>query len=87
MAYYDKDGPIMGKKCKECGSRFPRFGVTGAVPGILLCFLLFGGTSKYCPQCREAREERGEKNDKGFLFRLAWFAVVVLILAIICFAA
>ena len=88
MAFFDKDGPVLGKKCAKCKSRFSRIGASCGLIGELFCFLLFGGTSKYCPSCREAMKEAGEKVDKGPLFRLIWFLVVVgIILCLLSFAA
>ena len=71
------------KKCAQCKSKFPRLGGSAGLLGILFCFLLFGGTSKYCQDCRKALKEQGGKVDKGFLFRLIWFVVVVGILLVI----
>ena len=83
MAIDDKDGIILGKKCAECKSRFPRIGASSGFIGEFICFLLFGGTSKYCPSCRAALKENGQKVDKGCLFRLIWVGVVVGILYLI----
>ncbi len=92
MAFFDKDGPVLGKKCARCKSRFPRLGASCGLIGELLCFLLFGGTSKYCPSCREALKEQNReaeddasrvKLDKGPLFRLIWLIVVIGILFLI----
>ena len=80
MGFFDKDGALLGKKCAKCKSRFPRIGASCGLIGELFCFLLFGGTSKYCPSCREAMKEAGEKVDKGPLSRLIWLIVVVGIL-------
>ena len=82
------------KKCAKCGSTFTRLGCApgqcgwlGRILGGLTCFLLFGGTSKYCPSCREAMKDAGEKVDKGPLFRLIWFIVAVGIVYLIASAA
>ena len=92
MAFFDKDGPVLGKKCARCKSRFPRIGASCGLIGELFCFLLFGGTSKYCPSCREALKEQNRetedgaqkvKLDKGPLFRLIWLIVVIGILIVI----
>ena len=83
MAFFDKDGPVLGKKCAQCKSRFPRMGASCGLIGELFCFLVFGGTSKYCPSCREAMKGQGQKIDKGPLFRLIWLIVVVVILFVI----
>ena len=87
MGFTDKDGPILGKKCEQCKSRFPRVGASFGFIGEFICFLLFGGTSKYCPSCRASMKENGQKVDKGFLFRLIWLGVVVGILYVIVNAA
>ena len=73
------------KNCANCGSEFTRVGCAHGecgerMLGGLICFLLFGGTSKYCPSCRETLKAQGEKVDKGPLFRLIWLIVVVGIL-------
>ena len=93
---------MFNKRCAKCGQKFTRlgcgkgmFGWIGQILGGLFCFILFGGTSKYCPSCRErikaanASEENEckEKLDKGFLFRLIWFVVVIAVIAIIGSAA
>ena len=87
MGFFEKDGPVLGKKCAQCGSRFPRIGAGCGIIGEIFCFLLFGGTSKYCPNCRAALKEQGQKVDKGPLFRLIWLIVVVGILFLIASAA
>ena len=87
MGFFDNDGPLLGKKCAQCKSRFPRIGASCGLIGELFCFLLFGGTSKYCPRCREALKDAGQKVDKGFLFRLIWLGVVVGIVYLIASAA
>ena len=82
------------KNCANCGKEFTKMGcapgqcgLIGRMLGGLTCFLLFGGTSKYCPSCRETLKEQGEKVDKSFQFRLIWFLVVVGILCLLSFAA
>ena len=84
--FFDKDGPVLGKKCAQCKSRFPRMGASGGLIGEFFCFLVFGGTSKYCPSCREAMKSNGGKVDKGFLFRLIWLIVVIGIIFVIASA-
>lgn len=74
------DPKTFGKKCANCGTKFARLGGSAGLLGILVCFLLFGGTSKYCSSCREALKAKGEKVDKSPLFRLIWLAVAILIL-------
>lgn len=68
---------MSSKKCEKCGSKFTRMGSSCGLLGNLICFILFGGTSKYCPSCRASLKEQGEKVDKGPLFRLIWLIVVV----------
>ena len=81
---------MFNKKCAQCGSKFTRLGCApggcgwiGQILGGLFCFILFGGTSKYCPSCRGSIKESGGKVDKGFLFRVIWFVAAIAILVII----
>ena len=85
---------MFNKRCARCGSSFTRLGCApgqggwiGRILGGLICFLLFGGTSKYCPSCREAMKEEGEEVDKGLLFRLIWLIVALGIIYLIVKAA
>ena len=94
---------IFTKRCAQCGAQFTRLGCArgqfefiGRVLGGLTCFILFGGTSKYCPNCREAMKaqkyqaEDGApqiKLDKGPLFRVVWFVVAIGIIYLLLSAA
>ena len=85
---------MFSKRCAQCRGSFPRLGskkggcgLLGRVLGMLTVFLLFGGTSKYCPECRKSIKEEGGKLDKGFLFRVIWFLLAALILFAIAMAA
>ena len=90
---------IFTKKCAKCGSKFNRigcapgnFGYLGRIIGGLTFFILFGGTSKYCPSCREALKQQNEMAedksqkvplDKDFSFRLAWLGSIAIIVIIV----
>jgi hypothetical protein len=69
-------------------------GLIGRMLGGLACFLLFGGTSKYCSDCRKLLKQQQEETegkvpanlDKGPLFRIIWFVVAAGILLLLASA-
>ena len=74
--------------------RFPKMGASFGLLGVLFCFLLFGGTSKYCSTCRaiiKQHEDMGDdyphQLDKRPRFRLIWVLVAVGILGLLAVAA
>ena len=68
------------KKCAQCGRKFPRLLGDWGIVGVLIIFILFGGASKYCPDCKKAIKASTGKSEKGFLFRLIWFACALLVI-------